>query len=70
MTPLAAPARPVYSMGTQKTKAGIRIQKPEIQSYKDFSPVSEPLEIKPIWKLLVTLTYLFSFIGLFFAFSA
>lgn len=66
---LAIPTDSTYGMGLRKARVGIRIQKPEMETlWQSARPRVIVLEEK--WRVLVGLTYVFSLIGLFFAFSA
>ena len=67
MTTLAAAPSVFYGAGVRKS-LGIRIEKPEAANLW-LSQTSAISEVGAIWKVLVAFTYIFSIIGLTFAFS-
>ncbi len=67
MTELAVKPRMVY--GAAMRKARVQIQKPEISTYRPSHAVGAEISVGLAWKMMVGLTYLFSFITFYFVLS-
>lgn len=55
--------------GAPVKKARLQIQKPEISTYRPPLQSAQPVSVGFAWKLMVGLTYLFSFITFYFVFT-
>lgn len=68
MAPLAVQPYSIYSAETRSPRR-VLIQKPEISTYRPPAAAAEAAEVGLVWKWMVGLTYMFSFITFCFVFT-